>query len=417
MSQKINLEEKNPLMNNKASYSETVRQSSPAKLIFFCFLALSLGLGLGLGFGFISGKSNSFLQNKNSGFQLAQEDRKSILSTASYAGAVKKTSAAVVNVFSEKKVRSVSPAELFWGGLLDEQERLLIPQLNRSQKSLGSGVVISKDGYILTNSHVIAGADKISIALSESKDEKVYEAKLVALDSKTDLALLKIEANNLAFVPFADSDAVEVGDVVLAIGNPFGIGQTVTMGIVSAMKRENLGLIDYEDFIQTDAAINPGNSGGALIDSKGNLIGINTAIFSKSGGYQGIGFAVPSKLAKRIAEQLRENGKVSRTHLGVSVVNLNEQANPLTSYLLEKGFEGALVIKVQKDGPADRAGISPGILITSVNNKKIKSSEQLFKIVSESPADGTLEIDAYAVNLSSGKVSEEQFSVKSSSTD
>ncbi|MDX1920994.1 MAG: trypsin-like peptidase domain-containing protein [Candidatus Caenarcaniphilales bacterium] len=379
------------------------------KIIIFSFLALGLGLGL----GFLIGKSTGlFTENNTSGFQLSKDPRGSIFSTASYSSAVKKANGAVVNVFSERQVRGISPMELFWGGVLNEGEELLIPQMNRKQKSLGSGVLISADGYVLTNSHVITGADKISIALSNSSNEKEYEAKLVAMDSKTDLALLKIEAYNLPYVPFADSDAVEIGDVVLAIGNPFGIGQTVTMGIVSATKRENLGLVDYEDFIQTDAAINPGNSGGALIDSKGNLIGINTAIFSKSGGYQGIGFAVPSKLAKKIADQLRTNGKVNRTHLGVSVVNLNEQINPLTSYLLEKGYEGALVIKTQKDGPADRAGINPGILITAVNDKKIKSSEQLFKIVSESPSDGTLEIDAFAVNLSSGKVSEEHFSVK-----
>jgi S1-C subfamily serine protease len=236
------------------------------------------------------------------------------------------------------------------------------------------------------------------------------------MDSKTDLALLKISDSNLPFLAFGDSETLEVGDVVLAIGNPFGIGQTVTMGIISALKRDNLGIVDYEDFIQTDAAINPGNSGGALIDSQGNLVGINTAIFSKSGGYQGIGFAVPAKLAKKIADGLKLNGKITRTQLGVSVVNLSDNTNPLTAFMLEKGFQGALVIKVQKDGPADKAGINPGILITSINGAKIKSSEQLFKSVSESSPENPLDIKGVSVDMTSGKITDEQFSVQTVSS-
>jgi serine protease Do len=389
------------------------------KKIFFAIAILGFGLGLGL----MIGKTIENISSKNSPFPSAASSKGGKTVYSSYATAVKKSSRAVVNVFSEKKVKGISPLELFFGEEPESNqfsgEPYFFGPTERSQKSLGSGVLISDDGYILTNSHVIAGADKISISVSAEKqgtEDKVYEAKLLAMDSKTDLALLKISDSNLPFLAFGDSETLEVGDVVLAIGNPFGIGQTVTMGIISALKRDNLGIVDYEDFIQTDAAINPGNSGGALIDSQGNLVGINTAIFSKSGGYQGIGFAVPAKLAKKIADGLKLNGKITRTQLGVSVVNLSDNTNPLTAFMLEKGFQGALVIKVQKDGPADKAGINPGILITSINGAKIKSSEQLFKSVSESSPENPLDIKGVSVDMTSGKITDEQFSVQTVSS-
>src|SRR6266571_5330328 len=190
------------------------------------------------------------------------------------------------------------------------------PRTRRAQ-SLGSGVIVSEDGYILTANHVVEGADEVKVALADGVKE--YPARVIGADPPTDVAVLKVEAKNLPAVTLADSDKLEVGDVVLALGNPFGVGQTVTMGIVSAVGRSSLGINEYENFIQTDAAINPGNSGGALIDAEGRLIGINTAILSRTGGNNGIGFAVPVNLARNVMEQLITNGKVVRGFLGVNI--------------------------------------------------------------------------------------------------
>jgi S1-C subfamily serine protease len=379
---------------------------------FKTFILAALALGLGLGGGFVIGNQFAGPKSTAGSFPTISNTRGKISSTNSYAPAVTNASAAVVNVFSEKTIKQNSMLELFLDDLSDEG--FSIPPERLRQRSLGSGVVISPDGYILTNSHVIKGADKISITLTTGKE---FKAKVVGFDSKTDLALIKAEGSNWPFIPFTDSDKVQIGDVVLAIGNPFGIGQTVTMGIVSATKRENLGLLDYEDFIQTDAAINPGNSGGALIDSQGNLIGINTAIFSKSGGYQGIGFAVPSSLAKKIADELKSSGKIKRSYLGLSVIGLNEQPGPVTGYFLQRGYEdGALVVKVQPNGPSDNAGVKEGALITKINNSPIKGPEALFKIIAQSPSDKPIDIEADVLNLETGKITKENYSVKPGTT-
>lgn len=370
-------------------------------------MGCSLALGLGLGLGFVGGSQFTKNPSSTKNFQSASSLRGIVSSTDSYAPAVKASQGAVVNVFSEKtKVRQKN-IDLFFEDLLGGEE--FFP-MNRAEKSLGSGVLISADGYILTNSHVVNGADKVFVALADGKE---IQAQLVGIDPKTDLALLKIKGNNFPFLTFADSDAAQIGDVVLAIGNPFGIGQTVTIGIVSAKKRENLGILDYEDFIQTDAAINPGNSGGALINSKGNLIGINTAIYSKSGGYQGIGFSVPANLAQKIAQELKENGKISRAYLGVAVLGLHEEMTPVTAYYLKKGYEeGALIIKVEADSPAFKAGMKAGSLITKVNNTQITVPEQLFKVVSQTPVNNSLQIEAEVLDLESGKITKDLYSVK-----
>jgi serine protease Do len=237
------------------------------------------------------------------------------------------------------------------------------------------------------------------------------EAKLIGADSQTDLALLKIEKNDLPFIPFADSDNARIGDIVFAIGNPFGIGQTVTMGIISAKRKENLGVTPYDYFIQTDAAINPGNSGGALIDSEGNLIGISTALFSKSGGYQGIGLAVPSNTAQRIADSLKQNGKVKRPYLGISVIDLNEDINPITIEFLNKGYkEGALVLKVQPGGKADSVGIKPGTLVNNINGKQIKSSEELIRFALKLKEDEEVKLKADVLDLQKGNITKKEFS-------
>ncbi len=244
-----------------------------------------------------------------------------------------------------------------------------IPQ-ERIQKSLGSGVIVSKNGYIVTNNHVIDGADEIIVNLAG--DKKEYEAKLVGKDEKSDLAVIKIEAESLNAVTFYDSDKVKVGDIVFALGNPFGVGETITQGIVSATGRSGVGIVEYEDFIQTDASINPGNSGGALINSAGHLIGINSAIISKSGGNVGIGFAIPSNMVTSIATSLIDSGKFTRAYLGVTIADVSEDM----SSFYDDNY-GALITGVEDNSPAANAGLKRGDLIISVNGKKIESASEL----------------------------------------
>lgn len=238
------------------------------------------------------------------------------------------------------------------------------------QHGLGSGVIVTKDGYVLTNNHVVKGADEIRVVLS---DQREFDAKVVGTDPKTDIAVLKIDGKDLPYAVAGDSDGIAVGDVVLAIGNPFGIGQTVTMGIVSGTGRSTLGL-DYEDFIQTDAAINPGNSGGALVDAEGRVIGINTAILSRSGGNNGIGFAVPINLARNVMESLIEHGHVIRGYLGVYIQDLNPE---LAKAFGLKETQGALVSEVMPDGPAAQAGLKSGDVITSFDGHAVDGSREL----------------------------------------
>lgn len=234
----------------------------------------------------------------------------------------------------------------------------------------GSGVIVTKEGYILTNNHVVDGADEVTVVLH---DRREFTAKVVGKDPKTDIAVLKIDADDLSYLPLGNSDKIEVGDIVLAIGNPFGIGQTVTMGIVSATGRGNMG-IDYEDFIQTDAAINPGNSGGALVDAYGRLIGINTAILSRSGGYQGIGFAVPVNLARSVMESLIQEGRVVRGYVGISIQDLTPA---LAEQFNVKTTSGALVGEVKRNAPADKAGIEPGDVVVEWNGARVRDSRDL----------------------------------------
>lgn len=240
----------------------------------------------------------------------------------------------------------------------------------RIQQALGSGVIVSKDGYIVTNNHVVDGANKIMVSLAG--DKKEYEAKLIGKDEKSDLAIIKIEAKNLNAVTFYDSDKVKVGDVVFALGNPFGVGETITQGIVSATGRSGVGIVEYEDFIQTDASINPGNSGGALINSAGHLIGINSAIITKSGGNVGIGFAIPSNMVTSIATSLIENGKYTRAYLGVTISDISDD---MSSFYNDN--YGALVTGVEENSPASKAGLKRGDLIISINGKKIGSASEL----------------------------------------
>jgi len=247
----------------------------------------------------------------------------------------------------------------------------------RVEHGVGSGVVITKDGYILTNNHVVDGAKEVKVTLTDGRD---FTAKVIGRDPKTDIAVVKIDADNLPIVSLADSSKVKVGDVVLAVGNPFGVGQTVTEGIVSAKNRGNMGIEDYEDFIQTDAAINPGNSGGALVDIDGRLIGINTAILSDSGGSQGVGFAVPSDLARTVMESLVKNGRVTRGYIGVMIQSITPA---LAQEFNLKETTGALVGDVVANGPAEQAGFKEGDVVTEFNGQKITDSRQLQLTVAE----------------------------------
>ncbi len=250
------------------------------------------------------------------------------------------------------------------------------------EQSLGSGVIVSgdgTDGYIVTNNHVVAGAQDITVLLSNKNS---YRGTVIGTDPRSDIAVVKIKASGLPSVNWGDSDKMRPGDMVLAVGSPFGLAQTVTMGIVSAVGRGNVGIEDYEDFIQTDTAINPGNSGGALVNMKGELIGINTAIFSQSGGYMGIGFAIPSKMARLVMESIVKTGKVNWGWLGVSVQDLT------TDLAKEFGVptvEGALVAEVLKGSPAEKAGIKKGDVIVSFNGKKVADSTDLRNFTAMSP--------------------------------
>ena len=305
----------------------------------------------------------------------------------SYAAIVKKTAPSVVYVFTSKKIKTTSEASPFFNdpqfrrffGVPDSGEREeRSGRGNRGGRSesppvqtgLGSGVIISSDGYILTNNHVIDGADEVKVAFGEPRRE--FKATIIGRDSKADVAVIKIAATDLMPATLGDSDQLEIGDVVLAIGNPFGIGQSVTRGIVSALSRGGLGIETYEDFIQTDAAINPGNSGGALLDVEGRLIGLNTAILSRSGGFNGVGFAIPINQVRTLAEQLVKTGRVERAFLGV-------QTQPLEAELsaMFKVNQGALIVEVQSDTPADKAGLKSGDIITKIDATTIRDPRHL----------------------------------------
>lgn len=247
---------------------------------------------------------------------------------------------------------------------------------SRIQRSLGSGVVVSSNGYIVTNNHVIENADEVTVTLSNDKTE--YTAKIIGKDADSDIAVVKIEANNLTPIKFASSNDLRIGDVIFAIGNPFGLGESVSQGIISALNKNKVGINRYENFIQTDASINPGNSGGALVDSRGALIGINSAIISKSGGNDGIGFAIPVDMVKNVVTKLIQDGKVTRGYLGVIIDDLSPE--------LEKVYkrkQGALVLDVEDDTPADKYGLKRGDLIYKINDIAIKDRVDLQNVIGD----------------------------------
>ncbi len=339
----------------------------------------------------------------------------------SYASVVKRTAASVVYVYSSKTVKGQDLSPFFndprfrrffdLPGLQGEQDENAAPggrgrtapkgnSRNRggspaptprsrtpdqTQQGLGSGVVITSDGYILTNNHVVEDADDVKVSIGESN--KRYEAKIVGRDPLSDLAVLKIEATKLSPATFGDSDQLQVGDVVLAIGNPFGVGQSVSRGIVSALSR-GVGIGPFEDFIQTDAAINPGNSGGALLDTDGRIVGINSAILSRSGGFAGVGFAIPINLARSVTEQIVNTGKVERGFLGVRPQELTEDLT--AQFGTEKG---ALISEVTEDSPAEKAGIKAGDVVMKINATEIRDARHLLLTVSQMAPGTEIAVD------------------------
>jgi len=292
--------------------------------------------------------------------------------------AAKKVMPAVVNVYTSSTIKVPSNPfmddprfRFFFGDQFDDGA-------TEQSSSLGSGVIVSHDGYILTNHHVVEAADQIEVALADGRKAKAH---VIGSDPETDLAVIKIDLpdGDIPAITFGDAEQAQVGDIVLAVGNPFGVGQTVTMGIISALKRNHLGLNTFENFIQTDAAINPGNSGGALVDVNGNLIGINSAIYSPSGGSLGIGFAIPVSTAKKIMEQIIQNGSVTRGWVGVAVQDLTPE---LAQSFNLGSLKGVLISEILRGGPADKAGVKAGDILTTVDDKALIDSSVMLETIS-----------------------------------
>jgi len=348
---------------------------------FWLLFAQSTTIGLAILFVIQTLKPELLPRAARSGvvtlYQNAPEEPTETLNGPGFSRAAQKVMPSVVNIFTTSEVRQPShpfmddPRFRFFFG--DEFEDNL-PQQN---SSLGSGVIVSQDGYILTNHHVVESADQIEVAFADGRNTKGH---IVGTDPETDLAVIKVDVSDpLPAITFANADAVHVGDIVLAVGNPFGVGQTVTMGIVSALKRNHLGLNTFENFIQTDAAINPGNSGGALVDASGNLLGINSAIYSPNGGSLGIGFAIPVSTAKKVMEQIIQTGSVTRGWIGVAVQDMTPE---LAESFKLKAARGVLISEVMRGGPADKAGIRPGDILLSIGGTPLPDSTAMLETIS-----------------------------------
>ncbi len=299
---------------------------------------------------------------------------------ATIADIAERVTPSVVNIASERIVKGPNIPHFFFGPMAPRE---------RKQQGLGSGVVVSEDGVILTNNHVVEEATDITVTLA---DDREFQAEIVGTDAKSDLAVLRLKGKveGLQPITFGDSSNLRLGDIVLAIGNPFGVGQTVTMGIVSAVGRANVGIVDYEDFIQTDAAINPGNSGGALVNMRGELIGVNTAILSRTGGYQGIGFAIPTKMAQPIMQALLKDGRVVRGFLGVGIQDLNPE---LAAMMKVATTQGVLITDVQQATPAAKAGLKRGDVITAVDGVATGSTGRLRNVIAAKGGGATVTLD------------------------
>jgi serine protease Do len=343
-------------------------------LIFIVIIALISGYIIGKREGVFSKKSSipKYTYNLRVPKELTGE-------SAAFSNVVKVISPLVVNVSTTKTViKKNDPFSHFFDSPFNDFFEPFNRPRERKEQSLGSGVLVSPDGYIITNNHVVEKADEIKVKLY---DQQTYTGKIIGTDPKTDIAIIKISAKDLPAINWGNSDTLQVGEFVLAFGNPYSLGHTVTMGIISALGRANVGIADYEDFIQTDAAINPGNSGGPLVNIKGELIGINTAIFSRTGGYQGIGFAVPSNMARSVMTQLIKGGKVTRGWLGITIQNFTPE---LAREFGLKKITGALITDIFEKSPAEKAGLKRGDVILQLNGKKIKNVESLRNMVAQS---------------------------------
>lgn len=349
----------------------------PRKLIVFVAQAIVVGLALAFLLtlfwpGLLRREATTIEVRETNGFTTLPAG-----GPVSYAAAVERAAPAVVNI-NTAKVVNVQPNPLFKDPIFQQFfGRGLNSPRKHVERSLGSGVIFSDQGYILTNHHVIGGADAIQVFL---RDGRSATAKVIGGDPETDLAVLKIDLKNLPAITLGKSDHVRVGDVALAIGNPFGFGQTVTMGIVSATGRYALGINTFENFIQTDAAVNPGNSGGALVDAHGNLIGINTAIFSQTGSSVGIGFAIPTSIAKGVMEQIIAHGRPLRGWLGIEAQALTPEL--LEAFGLKKGTEGLVITTLYRNGPAHKAGVEPGDVLVAIDGKKTGDAREVLLAIS-----------------------------------
>ncbi|MFZ6862977.1 Do family serine endopeptidase [Undibacterium sp. Ji67W] len=319
--------------------------------------------------------NNSQVPGLSPTLNLKEAPANNVAAQSSYRKAAQKAMPSVVNIYTSKEVqRSRNPLlndpslRRFFGDQGQKSER---------QSSLGSGVIVSSEGYILTNNHVVESADEIDVALADGRSAA---AKVVGTDPETDLAVIKINLPDLPAITLGHPDDAQVGDVVLAIGNPFGVGQTVTMGIVSALGRNNLTENAFQNFIQTDAAINPGNSGGALVDINGNLLGINTAIYSQTGGSVGIGFATPTSTVKSVMESIISQGQVVRGWIGVEPQEITPE---LAESFGIKQKSGAIIAGVVRGGPADKAGMKPGDILVSIDGKPVKGTLEMFNLVAQ----------------------------------
>ena len=361
--------------------------------------ATLLAVALAVGLGGVALAGANHLASMHSALQLKLANPDEAPSRTGFAPVVKKALPSVVNISSSKVSKvpagffeQMPDDPLFRQFFGDGEGRFNVPRRapEQREKALGSGVIMTPDGYIVTNSHVVDGATDVRVTLG---DKREFKAKVVGTDPKTDVAVLKIDAANLPAITVGDSAKVEVGDYALAIGDPFGVGQTVTMGIVSATGRSHLGIEDYEDFIQTDAPINPGNSGGALVNDRGQLIGINTAILANgSEGNQGIGFAIPANMARNVMEQIVKNGKVTRAYLGV----VPQDVTPAIARAFgEQGPRGALVGDVSAGGPAQKAGLQKGDIILSVDGKAVADSNDLRMTISMMAPDTNVNLKVF----------------------
>ncbi|WP_236943607.1 Do family serine endopeptidase [Jeongeupia sp. USM3] len=330
-----------------------------------------------------------WLPRQQGGVVTAPPDASGVAVVNSYHDAAHQAMPAVVNIYTAKDVKARSHPLLndpffkrFFGDRFggDETQRT---------SSLGSGVIVSGSGYIVTNNHVVESADEIEVALA---DGRTAEATIIGSDPDTDIAVIKVELDKLPTLAFADVGKMQVGDVVLAIGNPFGVGQTVTMGIVSALGRSQLGINTFENFIQTDAAINPGNSGGALVDTHGNLVGINTAIYSRTGGSLGIGFAIPSTTVRQVMDAIIKDGGVTRGWLGIEAQDVTPE---LAASFRLADAHGALIAGVVRAGPADAAGMRPGDILLAIAGTPVKDSSDMLNQIAELKPDAEVKMDIY----------------------